>query len=338
MSLPFFRFNILTLVTLLSVSGIFSQDKHQDKEVIIIEKTLDQDGNVISKSIKRNQGNYSEEELNELLEQDQLPMMGSFDIEGMGFGDMAQRLFGSDEARRQNPTLGVMISDDEGEARVTDVVPSSGAAAADIRPGDKIIAIQKTPIATVEEIKEAIGTYKAGQEIVVVIWRDGSEIEKRVTLGSRQGDRLSDLWQGDGKMFFNFFGEDGSMPESLDSMMQQLRGWGSDLWDLDSSKFRESMDVDTDAWGIGTEGSKKPQLGLFVEDGKQGIIVTGIMPEGPSADAGLEIGDLILRIDDNVVATIRELKSWVNTKHLGDTAILQIDRKGKTKDISIKLD
>ena len=78
---PLLLFCAVMLVSLLS-----AQDTQDDKEVIIIEKTVDENGNVISETIRRNQGNLSEDQIQKMLEDDGgHPFLRSFDLEGMGF-------------------------------------------------------------------------------------------------------------------------------------------------------------------------------------------------------------------------------------------------------------
>ncbi len=307
---------------------MMAQDKNGDKEVIIIEKTIDQDGNVISKSIKRNQGNYTEEELDKLMEEDQDHMLRSFDMKGMGFGDL-NGLFGTRSPENNKAKLGVLITTENGQAIIKDVITGSGAADVDIRVGDKLISIEKIPVATIDEVKEAIVNKKAGEEVQVVVWRDGSEIEKIVKLGGNKGSDFGDFFNDPDNSMFGFFGAEGGIPMDLDSIMKRLQGMGMEQFDFGGSSMEELLNPRGERNGISSNDEARPQLGVFIEDKDGAIVVTEVIPNSAASEAGLRVGDSIERIDDNSVSSFRELKSWMNTKSIGDEAFLTISRKGK---------
>ena len=316
----------ILIVSLLVNTSIIAQDNHGYKEVIIIEKTIDENGNVISKSVKRKQGNYTEEELNDLIE-DEVKMLHSFDMEGMGFGDF-QGFFGNEGTPTGKATLGIFVANENGQAIITEVIPNSGAAEADIRTGDKLISIEKIPVATVEDITEVVGDKKAGEEVMVVVWRDGSEIEKIVKLGGNTQSGFGSFFDSPNNSMLGFFGEDGGMSMDIDSMMKRLRGM--EMFDFDMNSMEGLFDRSTTpSKRKNIEEDDRPQLGIFVEDKNEAVLVVGVAPDSPAERAGLKVGDSIERIDDNRVSSFRELKSWMNTKTLGDEALLTISRKGK---------
>ena len=315
------------LVLLVNV-GMMAQDKNGEKEVIIIEKTIDQDGNVISKSIKRNQGNYTEEELDKLMEEDQGHMLRSFDMEGMGFEDLSG-LFGGSQYPSSKPTLGVLIASENGQAIISEVVQYSGAAEADIRVGDKLISIEKIPVETIQDIKEALGDKKAGEEVTVIVWRDGSELEKIVKLGGKNGGDFGNFFSDPDNSMFGFFGTEGGISMDLDSIMKRLQGMGMEQFDFGDSNMEGLLNPRGERNGISSKDEARPQLGVFIEDRNGSIVVTEVIPSSAASEAGLRVGDSIERIDDNKVSSFRELKSWMNTKSIGDETFLTISRNGK---------
>jgi len=199
---------------------LFAQDS--EKEVIIIEKTIDADGNIISKNIKRNKGNYSEDDIQDMLQEDaNMPSIRSFDLEGMGFGGDLSDFFSPREKKK--PTLGVVLKVKNDQLFVTRVSDGSGADNADIRTGDKIISVDNLPVASVEDILGIISSHDHGDQVDVVIWRDVQEIEKNVLLKSNSfegifGGRGFQFPEGD----IRFFGRDTDI--DLDSLLSQFRG------------------------------------------------------------------------------------------------------------------
>ena len=68
-----------------------------------------------------------------------------------------------------------------------------------------------------------------------------------------------------------------------------------------------------------------------------GIYVQKIEIQSSAEEAGLKIGDVILKIDGIEVKTMSELDKIKNTKKIGDTIVLTIFRSGEEKEISLVL-
>ncbi|MCX8010924.1 MAG: trypsin-like peptidase domain-containing protein, partial [Ignavibacteria bacterium] len=75
-------------------------------------------------------------------------------------------------------------------------------------------------------------------------------------------------------------------------------------------------------------------LGL---DKAKGVIVQALVEDGAAKDAGIEVGDVILSIDDREVSSPSDLQGYIATKHQGDKVKLKIYRDGKTFDKWITL-
>jgi putative serine protease PepD len=87
----------------------------------------------------------------------------------------------TDEARNR-----FSIDRDDG-AFITEVVPGSAAADADLRVGDVIIEIDGTEVSTASDVRSAVTDHEPGDEVVITVLRDGDEEDLTVTLG-RRGD------------------------------------------------------------------------------------------------------------------------------------------------------
>ncbi len=68
-----------------------------------------------------------------------------------------------------------------------------------------------------------------------------------------------------------------------------------------------------------------------------GALVSSVEKGSPAAKAGLEPGDVILGIDGKMVSSAGELPAAVALKKPGESARLQIWRKGGTRDIEVKV-
>jgi serine protease Do len=70
-------------------------------------------------------------------------------------------------------------------AFVTDIVPNSGAEAAGVQPGDVIVEIDGEEVETPTDVGEMILDHEPGDEIEIVVEREGEELTIEATLGSR---------------------------------------------------------------------------------------------------------------------------------------------------------
>ncbi|PLW78532.1 DegQ family serine endoprotease [Cohaesibacter celericrescens] len=71
-------------------------------------------------------------------------------------------------------------------------------------------------------------------------------------------------------------------------------------------------------------------------DRPQGVLVTEIDPAGPAQAAGLQVGDLILKVNDNTVNSPDGFGYRFTTVGIGETVRLTILRQGSEKQISLK--
>jgi len=91
------------------------------------------------------------------------------------------------------PRLGVEVAteplavdDYASGARVMTVTPGSAAAAAGIREGDVIVAVDGTPVQTSDELAAAIAAHASGDAVALVVLRGEAELEFEATLGAAQ--------------------------------------------------------------------------------------------------------------------------------------------------------
>ena len=186
--------SLTLLLACISVNEVIAQDKKEDKEVIIIEKVVDADGNVIETKTKRYQGQYTEDEIQEFIGEEGQPFTRSYDLDGLGFGGDIERMFGQQSSR---PTIGINIDFSDDKATIAKVTRGSGAEESDIREGDEIISIEGVAISTIEDIHILLDTKKVGDAIRLKIFRDGQEIDKEVSLGGSNRGFFFELPEGE---------------------------------------------------------------------------------------------------------------------------------------------
>ncbi|WP_132098722.1 DegQ family serine endoprotease [Gulbenkiania mobilis] len=91
------------------------------------------------------------------------------------------------------------------------------------------------------------------------------------------------------------------------------------------------------------------QLGVHIQEVTQelaqsfglkspaGALVVRVEPKGPAAGSGLEVGDIILRLNDKPVATSKDLPIMIGAFQPGAKVRLGVWRKGQEKDITVTL-
>jgi len=253
----------------------------------------------------------------------------------------------NDGSQSSEVSIGLSLSFENGRTSVVDVYGGTGAYDSDIRPGDEIISIEDTPIVSYENIEGILDGKKAGDEIKIVIYRDGEEIEKYVNLKRKRSNSFSfDLPEefGTGEQFFFNFG-DSNFGIDIDSI---FRSFGTpnldslirnfDLEDGDnpfrSFNFEEFNPSSPRSKKLGQGAS----LGVMIEDAPDGVAIVDVLSDSAADKAGLKSDDIITRFNDNVVISYRELTMQVSLVKSGQTVEVEIQRKGKTKKLMVTMD
>jgi thiol-disulfide isomerase/thioredoxin len=78
------------------------------------------------------------------------------------------------------------------------------------------------------------------------------------------------------------------------------------------------------------QDSARPWLGVAIEEGKNGILVTNALADTPAQKAGIKSQDEIIKIDGKIVKTPRQLVDEVTSKGIGYTVAVELLRDGKT--------
>ncbi len=335
----------ILLITIISIGfhsvSLLGQGTEQD--VIIIEKTIDENGNEISKKITRKKGKNFDDQ--ELLEEDEIPF-GQWDIKSLGFGPNAFNGWGkwlNDGERSSDVSIGLSLSFENGRTAVVDVFQGTGAYDSDIRAGDEIISIEGTPIISYDDIKAVLENKKAGDEIRITIYRDGTEIEKFVNLKRNRLNGFNfDLPKDMGntqKFFFDFGNSEFGMDidsifksfgtPNLDSLLKNF-GFADDL-----TPFRSYQNKNTPKT---KSSNKRASLGVMIDDESNGVTIADVLSNSAADTAGLQKGDVIERFNDNLVTSFRELTMLIGQVESGESVVLEINRSGKSITVEVIMD
>jgi serine protease Do len=175
-------------------------------------------------------------------------------------------------------------------ALVTDVEPNSPAAKAGFKEGDFIVEFAGKKVADMRQLRLMASQTAPGTKVTLRLFREGNEKKLSATLGSMPEEMLTE--------------NDSTQPNNKNqSKFDGLDGVG--VTDLDASKRRE----------------------LGVPNNIRGVLVSSLEPDSNSAEAGLQVGDVILELDRQPVRDA-ETAVTLSEKAKGDQILLRIWRGG----------
>ncbi len=93
---------------------------------------------------------------------------------------------------------------------------------------------------------------------------------------------------------------------------------------------------------LGINAIDLSQLSVFqrmregIED-EEGIVVTRVIRGGPAQKSGMETGDIIVKLDDMEITSVKSFRQALYAKQVGDHTVLTIRRNGQVKEIEVTL-
>lgn len=88
---------------------------------------------------------------------------------------------------------------------------------------------------------------------------------------------------------------------------------------------------------IGISGINVDEISARRSNISVGVYVAQVMTNSPAQAAGIQRGDVIVGIDDKEITTMEELNEIKNSKKIGDTVNIKINRAGKDIDVKVTL-
>jgi S1-C subfamily serine protease len=84
----------------------------------------------------------------------------------------------------------------------------------------------------------------------------------------------------------------------------------------------------------------QPYIGVRPAEGAldvKGVVIDEVIPGGPAAQAGLQDGDLVTRVDDKPVRKWEDLVDAIRKHKVGDTIRIAVDRMGESKTLRVQV-
>jgi len=89
--------------------------------------------------------------------------------------------------------------------------------------------------------------------------------------------------------------------------------------------------------GIGIQPLDEPLAKSFGYGSTEGVLVGDVLPNGPAAEAGIEQGDIIVKLDSGTVTDVAQLRNAVATMKPGSRATLVVFRDGRSKSVTVDI-
>jgi len=184
-------------------------------------------------------------------------------------------------------------------ALVNDVMPNSGAGKAGIQPGDVILKIDNMKVNASNELQNYVAKKRAGDQVTILVLRDGKKLTKTVTLKPRDGeDLISD--------------ESAQTGEYNNSKTMNFEKLGFSVRTL-TSDDKEKFEV------------------------KTGVYVTEVKPRSEVWQRGLAPDGIIVKASGKNINSIEDLKNVFNTKKSGDAVMLQVKYTNMYRMVAVQI-
>ncbi|MEJ2629533.1 MAG: PDZ domain-containing protein, partial [bacterium] len=148
---------------------------------------------------------------------------------------------------------------------IEQVMDDSPAQKAGLKSLDIILKVEGKSIDQSNEVQSIIAMKSPGDEVSITILRDGKQKQIRVTLGEREGEKVSSS-QEESKV--------SKLGLQVENLTDEIRS----------------------------------RLNHNAYDKMKGVIVTDVKPYSNAADAGIQPGDLITKIEDHQITNLSDYK------------------------------
>jgi serine protease Do len=218
--------------------------------------------------------------------------------------------------------------DDRPGVLINEVVEGGPAQKAGLLDGDVILQLNGQAVSDTAALTESVQALAPGHKTRVLVLRNGKQKSIDVEIGKREGladlKELEKLGWSEGEPPQVYFYDDGKGDDDIED-------------DGEHRIVIRTMD-DTRGWlGVKLD-ALNDQLGDYfgVKDGA-GVLVTEVVEDSPAAGAGLQAGDVIVKVGDEDVASPDALHEALAGTKAGDERAVQVLRKGSRRTVNLKL-
>jgi serine protease Do len=179
------------------------------------------------------------------------------------------------------------------------VESASPAARGGLLDGDIILAVDGHPVDRANQVQTLIYGLDPGEQVELAVLRGSVRRQLEVVLGEREEDRLLALGQ------------------------ERLARLGLVVEALSGERAR----------ALGFTAKMAEELGF--EPGEKGIVIVRVEPDGPAADLGIEVDDVITDIDQQQITSMPQLTRLLSGLQVGESALFWLWRPGQGIDMRV---
>jgi serine protease Do len=176
---------------------------------------------------------------------------------------------------------------------VVEVTPKGPADKAGLKPNDKIIAVDETPIKTARDLRNTVGLKKPGQSITITVMRENSSKP----------------------LPFKVITE--AEPPPVENA----------LVSISSGRPGTAPRTSEQDYGFTAKALTKELAGQYGVDSTSGVIITDVLPFGTAFLREIEPGDIITKINGKKISTLREFNQALSAVAPGDQLTMELKRK-----------
>jgi serine protease Do len=176
-------------------------------------------------------------------------------------------------------------------ALVSAVTPNSPAAKAGLAPGDVILSVDSHKIDRLKALTLLVANEKAGSTVSMNVWRNGSTRDIQAAIGSMPKEQVAQAEHESNQA--------GPRGGELGLALAPL-----------TPELRQRFDLADDV---------------------KGVVVTAVRPDSPAAEIGLRAGDVVLKVNQQIVTAPRQVVDQVKeARKAGRDAVLLLIARGGT--------
>jgi len=277
-------------------------------------------------------------------------------------------LFGMEDSAFLGVTMEEETDHEEGGARITSVVEGSPAEEAGLQEGDIIVGFGKDTIRGPVGLTKKIRDLEAGDEIEITVLRDGRKRSFDVELGKRSA--YSTQWSNIAPRVLGQL-QNLQVPDiefDMEALEEQLEGlgqlgelgklnnysffgneeWQGKLSELGNGFTYNCEDGDCNYGGL-YFSQGRPRLGVQLTEttpelrehlgGSEdaGVLVSKVVKGSAAEDAGIAVGDLIVDVDGDEIASTNDLRRALSERE-GEVFEIEVIRGGRSVSLSVTLE
>ncbi len=278
----------------------------------------------------------------------------SDDDEGLGY-----TLFGLDDSAFLGVTMEEETEHEEGGARINSVVEGSPAEDAGLQEGDIIVRFAKETIRGPVGLTKKIRDREPGDQVQIVVLRDGRKHTLDVELGKRSA-YSSRAWSNVAPLVLREL-QNLKIPD-FEFKMEELQGRLEELnlGRFDGLENLKGLADISNGFAFGCEGddcnssrflfySGRPLLGVQLTEttpelrehlggsADAGVLVGKVIKGTAAADAGVEVGDLIVDVDGDPISSTNDLRRALAERD-GEVFDIEVIRDGRSIRLQVTLE